>query len=75
MQTSIPRPCVYCRMVIGSRVLMRRHIQEEHQDVLLMKKRTRQDPGMNSLTDEFEPDVRPPESDKPTHGEVRFAEH
>ena len=54
---------------------MRRHIQEEHQDILLMKKRTRQDPGTNSSTDEFEPDVRPPESAKPTHGEVRFAEH
>jgi hypothetical protein len=62
-------------MVIGSRALMRRHIQEEHQDILLMKKRTRQDPGTNSSADEFEPDVRPPESAKPTHGEVRFAEH
>ena len=75
VQTSIPRPCVYCRMVLGSRALMRRHIQEEHQDILLMKKRTRQDPGTNSSADEFEPDVRPPESAKPTRGEVRFAEH
>ena len=54
---------------------MRRHIQEEHQDILWMKRRTRQDPGANLSTDEFEPDVCPPESAKLTHGEVRFPGH
>ena len=41
-QTPIPRPCVYCQSVIGSRSLMRRHIQAEHWDVLMRKKRSRQ---------------------------------
>ena len=75
VQAPIPRPCVHCRMVIGSRALMRRHIQEEHRDILLMKKRSMEDSERKMLsTDEFEPGVCPPESAKPTHGKGRFAE-
>ena len=42
-QVPIPRPCAHCPLVIGSRALMRQHIQAEHQDLLLMRRRSRQD--------------------------------
>ena len=42
-QIPIPRPCVHCPLIIGSRALMRQHIQAEHQDILLMRRRSRPD--------------------------------
>ena len=41
MQAPIPRSCVHCSMVIGSRALMRRHIQAVHQDILLTGRSSR----------------------------------
>ena len=42
-QIPIPRPCAHCPLIIGSRALMRQHIQAEHQDILLMRRRSRTD--------------------------------
>ena len=67
MQAPIPRPCVHCSMVIGSRALMRRHIQAVHQDLLLTARNSRQDSERKVVSiDEDEIDARPPESVRPT---------
>ena len=42
-QRPIPRPCAHCPLIIGSRALMRQHIQAEHQDILLTRRRSRPD--------------------------------
>ena len=42
-QIPIPRPCAHCPLIIGSRALMRQHIQVKHQDILLTRRRSRPD--------------------------------
>jgi len=41
-QSPTPRPCSFCREIVGSRALMHKHVQGAHRDILNQRRKQRQ---------------------------------